>query len=307
MISTRDKIKGRAFLLIATIIWGTAFIFQKMGMDHVGPFTFGIFRFCLGALALLPVIWIADGIARKKQRAKTIVPFNDKTLLVGGLLCGAANFVAGSLQQVGLVYTTAGKAGFITSLDIVIVPLLMLTMKRKVGRNTWIGIAMACVGLWLLCIKEGFSIQLGDGLVIGCAFGYSFQILLIDYYSEKTDPIKLSFVTFMIAGIMSGIVAIFAETIRLQDILDCAIPILYVALLEVCVAFTLQIVGQKYTPPALAAIIMSMESVFAALCGGVFLHEVMTGREIAGCVIMFTAFILSQLPDRQKAKAGSQT
>lgn len=299
MISTRDMIKGRVFLLLATVIWGSAFIFQKMGMDHVGPFTFGLFRFCLGSLAILPVVWIADRLAKSRTPSQQPVRFNDRTLLIGSLFCGVSNYVAGSLQQVGLVYTTAGKAGFITSMDIVIVPLIMLAMKRRVGRNTWIGIAMACVGLWLLCIKEGFSIQLGDGLEIGCAIAYAFQILIIDYYADKTDPIKLSCLTFMIAGLLSGATAVIFEDIQWQAIVDCAVPILYVALFEVCIAFTLQIVGQKYTPPALAAIIMSMESVFAALCGGLFLHEVMSGREIAGCVIMLAAFILSQIPDRK--------
>lgn len=303
-MTKNEMIKGRVALLIATIIWGSAFIFQKMGMDHVGPFTFGLFRFCLGALALLPVIWIADAVQRRKAQTASGTGFRDRTLLTGGLLCGVANFVAGSLQQVGLVYTTAGKAGFITSMDIVIVPLLLIAMKRKVSRKIWISVAMACVGLYLLCITESFSLQLGDGLVLGCAVAYSFQILLIDHYSARTDPIRLSFITFMSAGLMSGIVAVIWERIEWQAIVDCAVPILYVAILEVCIAFTLQIVGQKYTPPALAAIIMSMESVFAALCGGIFLHEVMTGREILGCVIMFAAFLLSQLAD---AKAPTES
>lgn len=291
------QFKGQACLCLAAFIWGSAFIFQKMGMDHVGPFTFGFCRFCLGALALLPVIWICGWIRKKQASPKAITAFSDKTLLLGGLLGGAANFVAGSLQQVGIVYTTAGKAGFITSMDIVIVPLFMLVLRQKVGRMTWIGIAMAAVGLYLLCITDGFSLQLGDGLVLGCAVAYSFQILIIDYYAERVDPIKLSFLTFMLAGILSGITALFTETIRLQDIVQCAVPILYVAILEVSIAFTLQIVGQRYTSPAAAAVIMSLESVFAAICGGLFLGESMSGRELTGCVVMFAAFIISQLPD----------
>lgn len=210
---------------------------------------------------------------------------------------GLANFAAGSLQQVGIVYTTAGKAGFLTAMDIVIVPLLMLFLKQKVGRMTWIGIAMATVGLYLLCITEGFSIHLGDGLVLGCAAAYSFQILIIDHFAGRVDSIKLSFLMSMLAGLLSGITALFFETIELQALLDCAVPILYVAILEVSIAFTLQIVGQRYTPPALAAIIMSLESVFAAVCGGLFLGESMSGRELVGCGIMFSAFIISQLPE----------
>lgn len=295
------KFKGEFCLFLAAFIWGSAFIFQKMGMDHIGPFTFGIFRFCLGALALLPVIWISGAINKRLPEPREITPFTDKTLWLGALLGGVSNFVAGSLQQVGLVYTTAGKAGFITSMSIVIVPLFLLFMRKKVGRMTWIGIAMATTGLYLLCITESFSLQLGDSLVLGCAVAYSFQILIIDYFAERVDAVKLSFMMFMLAGILSGITALFTETIELQAILDCAVPILYVAILEVSVAFTLQVVGQKYTSPALAAIIMSLESVFAAICGGLFLGETMTAREITGCVIMFAAFVISQLPDRKQS------
>lgn len=187
------KFKGELYLLLAAIIWGSAFIFQKMGMDYIGPFTFGIFRFTLGALALLPVIWIHGVLNKRKEKKEAITPFSDKQLIIGSLLCGLANFVAGSLQQVGLVYTTAGKAGFITSMDIVIVPLLLLFLKKKVPFLTWVGIAIAAFGLYLLCITDGFTIQLGDGLVMACAVAYSFQILLIDYYSERVDVLKLSF------------------------------------------------------------------------------------------------------------------
>ena len=295
------KFKGEFCLFLAAFIWGSAFIFQKMGMDHIGPFTFGIFRFCLGALALLPVRWISGAIIKRRPEPREITPFTDKTLWLGALLGGVSNFVAGSLQQVGLVYTTAGKAGFITSMSIVIVPLFLLFMRKKVGKMTWIGIAMATTGLYLLCITESFSLQLGDSLVLGCAVAYSFQILIIDYFAERVDAVKLSFMMFMLAGILSGITALFTETIELQAILDCAVPILYVAILEVSVAFTLQVVGQKYTSPALAAIIMSLESVFAAICGGLFLGETMTAREITGCVIMFAAFVISQLPDRKQS------
>ena len=293
------KYKGQVALMLAAIIWGSAFIFQKMGMDHIGPFTFGIFRFILGSLALLPVIWIFGKINERKpieERTK-ITPWTDKTFLIGSLLCGAANFIAGSLQQIGIVYTTAGKAGFITSLDIVIVPILMLFLRQKIARTTWIGIAVAIIGVWLLCITEDFTIAKGDAYVMGCAVAYSFQILLIDHYAERVDVLKLSFAQFFIAGLMSIPAAMLTETIIWEDIIACAGPILYVAFLEVSIAFTLQVVGQKYTSPAVAAIIMSLESVFAVLCGALFLHETMTGRELAGCIIMFAAFIISQIPE----------
>ncbi len=298
--------KGEVYLMLAALIWGSAFIFQKMGMDYIGPFLFGFFRFTLGALALLPVIWIFDKVkANKQEKGENVeapTSFRDKTLLAGALLCGLANFVAGSLQQVGIVYTTAGKAGFITSMDIVIVPILLIFLKKKVAPATWLGVAIACFGLYLLCITEGFTIQLGDGLVMGCAVAYSFQILLIDHYSERVDPVKLSCLQFLWAGILSGIVALFAETIDPQAIIDCAVPIIYVAILEVSVAFTLQVVGQKYTPPAIAAIIMSLEALFSAVCGALFLGETMTMKEMIGCGLMLLAFIVAQIPEMKRAK-----
>lgn len=297
--SKMKKYKGQLALLTAAIIWGSAFIFQKMGMDHIGPFTFGALRFTLGSLALLPVIWIMKKLNDRKpaEMQKSITPWSDKTLLIGGLFCGIASFVAGSLQQIGIVYTTAGKAGFITSMDIVIVPIFMLLLKQKIAKATWLGIAIAPVGLWLLSITDSFTIAKGDAFVMGCAVAYSFQILLIDHYSERVDVLKLSFIQFFLSGIFSILPAILTEVIDLESIIDCAVPILYVAFFEVSVAFTLQVVGQKYTSAASATIIMSLESVFAALCGTLFLGENMTGREIAGCIIMFAAFIITQLPE----------
>ncbi len=301
-----NKLKGELCLFLAALIWGSAFIFQKMGMDHIGPFTFGIFRFGIGALALLPVIWIYDAVNKKRGKTADITRFNCKTLLAGGFWCGIASFIAGSLQQVGLVYTTAGKAGFITAMNIVIVPVLLLFLKRKVSRTTWIGIALAAIGLYLLCITDGFTLQLGDTFVMLCAVAYAFQILLIDHYAEKVDPVKLSFLQFILSSVLSIPAAIIFETIDAISIIQCAVPILYVAILEVSVAFTLQIVGQRYTPPAIAAIIMSLESVFAAVCGALFLNETMTVREISGCVIMFIAFIIAQLPDKKSVHEEQQ-
>lgn len=219
---------------------------------------------------------------------------------MGGLLCGAASFVAGSLQQVGLVYTTAGKAGFITSMDIVIVPLLLIFLRQKVGVFTWIGVVLASFGLYLVCMTEDLTIELGDGLVLGCAFFYSVQILLIDHFAERADAVRLSFLQFLVSGIFSGIIAPLTETISLSSIVDCAVPILYTAVLEVSIAFTLQIIGQKDTPPAIATIIMSLEAVFSAVCGALFLGEAMTGRETFGCALMMTAFLLAQIPEMRK-------
>ena len=289
--------KGELLLLLAALIWGSSYIFQKMGMDYVGPFTFGFFRFCIGALALGPVILAFDRGKRKTGRADEIPAWTDRTLLAGSILCGLTQFGAGSLQQIGLIYTTAGKAGFITSMHIVIVPLLMIFLRRKVGFFTWIGVALAVFGMYLLCITEGFSLRLGDGLVLGCAVIYALQILLIDYYAVRTDPIRLAAMQFLLAGLLSGVCMLGLEELRWTMVIACAIPILYTGFLEVAAAYTLEIFGQQTTSPAITAIILSLESVFAVICGALVLGEHMTGRETIGCVLMLAAFLVTQLSD----------
>lgn len=301
---TKKTHRGELLLLLAALIWGSSYIFQKMGMDYVGPFTFGFFRFCIGALALLPVILAFDRAKRKCGRADEIPPLTDRTLIVGSILCGLTQFAAGSLQQIGLIYTTAGKAGFITSMHIVIVPVLMIFLRRKVGFVTWIGVAIATFGMYLLCITEGFSIQLGDGLVLGCAAVYALQILLIDYYVDRTDPLRLAALQFLIAGLLSGVCMLGFEEVRWAMIIACTVPILYTGFLEVAAAYTLEIFGQRTTSPPVTAIILSLESVFAVLCGAIVLGEHMTGRETLGCVLMLAAFLVTQLADlRHKGRS----
>ncbi len=297
----KQKFKGELCLVIAAFLWGTSFIFQKMGMDFVGPFTFGFFRFTIGALALLPVIFVIKKVNDSREKPKEITPFRDHLLIKGSIYCGIASFAAATFQQIGIIYTTAGKAGFITSLDIVFVPILLIFLKRKVSKFIWLGVAIAGFGLYLLCITDGFTIQLGDGLIMACAVCYSFQILLIDHYAERVDPIKLSFMQFMLCGLLSGLFMLILENVDMDSVIDCTVPILYTAILEVAIAFTLQILGQKNTPPAIAAIIMSMEAVFATISGALVLHEVMTSREVIGCVLMMIAFIIIQIPSSKKS------
>ena len=287
--------KGELLLLLASMIWGSAYIFQKMGMDYVGPFTFGFFRFCIGALALVPVILLFDWRKRRERREHEIPKLTDRTLLIGSILCGLTQYAAGSLQQVGLIYTTAGKAGFITSMHIVIVPILMIFLRRRVGFVTWIGVAIAVFGMYLLCITEGMNLQLGDGLVLGCAAVYALQILFIDYYAVRTDPIRLAALQFLLAGILSGISMLLFEDLVWASVIACAVPILYTGLLEVAAAYTLEIFGQQTTSPPVTAIILSLESVFAVICGALVLGEHLTGRETMGCVLMMCAFLITQL------------
>lgn len=294
-MSNGKKLKGEAMLALAAIIWGTAFIFQKMGMDHIGPMTFTLFRFGMGALAMIPVAIFYDRL--KKKNNNPIMPYSNRTLLLGGLLVGAANFGASAMQQIGIVYTTAGKAGFLTAMDLVMVPFLMVILRRKIHGLTWLGVAIAAIGMYLLCMKGGFSIAIGDMYCLGGAFGFAVQILLIDYFVEKVDPIKLAFYEFAVTAILSLFFSLGFEDIIMSDVVACAVPLLYTAILEVCIAFSLQMIGQQYAPPAIATILMSFESVFAALSGALFLHEVMSGREITGCIVMFCAFMIAQIPE----------
>ncbi len=307
--------KGEAMLLIASVIWGSAFIFQKMGMDHIGPMTFTFFRFGIGALCMIPVIAFADRMKRRRigrmtgndaacraEQPSGVMSFSNKTLVVGGLLVGASNYVAAGLQQFGLVYTTAGKAGFITSMEMVMVPFILVLLRKKVHWLTWIGVVIATVGLYLLCMQGGFYMEPGDLMCLGGALGYAVQILLIDHFVEKVDPLKLAFYEFAVTTVLCFVTAVIIEDIDLAPVIDCAVPILYTAVLEVCVAFSLQMLGQRYAPPALATITMSLESVFAAISGVLFLGEIMSGREVWGCVIMFCAFIIAQLPEMRGEK-----
>jgi len=300
----KEQLKGESLLFLAALIWGVSFVFQKTGMDYVGPMTFGLMRFGIGSLATLPFIFIYDHYC--KSKGLDVMRFSDKTMLKAGLLTGLANFGLSSLQQIGLVYTTAGKAGFISAMYVAVVPILMLFLRRKIRRFTWFCIAVALVGLYLLCMTgsagEFLHLQLGDGLVLGSSVFSAAEIILIDHYADKVNPMKLSFMQFVIAAVLSGVCAFAFETVEVSAIVDCRIPILYTGLLEIGAAYTLQIFGQKTAPPVISTIIMSLESVFAVLSGAIFLHEVMSGREITGCVIMFIALLLIQITDTPKGE-----
>ena len=298
----KQQLKGEGLLFLAALIWGVSFVFQKVGMDYVGPMTFGLMRFSIGSFALFPFIVAYD----RHIAAKGLTPmhFSDRTLLKAGILTGLANFGLSSFQQIGLVYTTAGKAGFISVMYVALVPVFMIFLRRKVHRLTWLCIAFALVGLYLLCMSgsagQFLHLQLGDGLVLLSSVFSACEIILIDHYVDRVDPFKLSFMQFVIAALLSGVCAFAFETVHVDAIIDCRIPILYTGLLEIGAAYTLQIFGQRTAPPVMATIIMSLESVFAVLSGAVFLHEVMSGREITGCVIMFIALLLVQISDAPK-------
>lgn len=294
-------------LLITALIWGSAFVAQIKGMDLLGPFTFSCVRCLLGAIFLIPVAYLLEQSDKKKNPEKYAVEktaeelaHEKRILTIGGICCGIALFVAASLQQVGLQFTTAGKGGFITSLYIVIVPVLGLFLKKRVRPIIWGCIAVAAIGLYLLSIKDGFTIGKGDFLVLLCAFAFSIHILVIDYFSPKANGVKLSCIQFFVAGLLSGVVMFIFETPVMADILASWMPIVYSGILSAGIGYTLQIVAQKDTDPTIASLLMSLESVFALISGMIILQEMMTGREALGCVLMFAAIIVAQLPSKEE-------
>ena len=287
-----------AFMLILTaFIWGTAFVAQSVGMDYLGPFTFNGVRSLIGGVALIPCIWLLQKLNDKSEPVTE--ERNRKDLLIGGISCGVLLFAASSLQQVGIQYTTAGKAGFITAFYIVFVPVLGIFLEKKTGWKVWTAVILALAGLYFLCITERFTIGKGDIFLFACALVFSLHILVIDYFSPKVEGVKMSCIQFLVCGIISLPFMFLLETPRMGAIVDAAWPLLYAGVLSCGVAYTLQIIGQKNVNPAIASLILSLESCFSVLAGWVILGETLSVRESIGCILMFAAIILAQLPDKK--------
>jgi drug/metabolite transporter (DMT)-like permease len=286
-------LKSDLLFLLSATIWGFAFVAQRMGMDHVGPFTFNGIRFLLGAMVLVPFIYRSrnDEPAKKDGRRR----IQNKRLLAYGSLAGLAIFSGASLQQVGLVYTTAGKAGFITGLYVVIVPIMGLLWGQRTHAGTWSGALLAAAGMYLLSVNEDFTVAFGDLLELIGAVLWACHIHLIGWLSPKTDSLRLAFVQFMVCAAASLVTAVVFETAGAGDIAAAALPIIYGGALSVGVAYTLQVVAQRHAHPAHAAILLSLEAVFAAVGGWLILGEVMPGRGLMGCVLMFSGMLVSQL------------
>lgn len=285
-------VKSDALLLTTAVIWGFAFVAQRVGMDFVGPFIFNGVRFALGCLVLVPLIF-KNGICNNhaaRTRSKT-----RKTGIIGGIIAGTVLFAGASLQQVGLVYTTAGNAGFITGLYVVIVPILEIFLRRKTNTGTWIGAFLAATGLYFLSITDTFTIGFGDFLVLIGAFFWAVHVLVIGWLSPKLDSFKLAFVQYAACSFFSIITALLFENNTSEGLVQATVPILYGGLLSVGVAYTLQVVAQKSAHPAHAAIILSLEAVFAAVGGWIILDETLTLRELLGCLLMLTGMLASQL------------
>jgi drug/metabolite transporter (DMT)-like permease len=277
-------------LLFTAAIWGFAFVAQRIGMDHVGPFTYNGVRFALGCLTLVPLL-IAGRAAPKPLAA----PAGSRLFILGGGALGMVLYVAASLQQAALVYTTAGKAGFITGLYVVIVPLLGLFWKQRPNLGTVMGAALAAGGLYLLSVTGSFDMEAGDVLVLISAFFWSAQVLMIAWLSPRVNPLQLAFYEFSVCSVLCLISAFCFEIVASSGIYAAAIPILYGGVLSVGIAYTLQVVAQRDAHPAHASILMSLEAVFAALGGWMILNETLGARELAGCALMLAGMVLSQL------------
>ena len=292
-------LKADGLLMLTALIWGAAFVAQRLGMEHVGPFTFNGVRFALGALALQPLIWRMQATRKREGMTSDLHQgINPARLIRCGLLAGCVLFAGAALQQVGIVYTTAGKAGFITGLYVVMVPLFGLFLRQRAGAGTWIGALAAAVGLYLLSVNEDFSIAYGDVLeLIGAVF-WAGHVLLIGRLSpgmDATDAVKLASAQFATCSVLSLCVAVAVEPIALAGLARAAVPILYGGLMSVGIAYTLQVVAQRDANPAHAAIILSLEAVFAAVAGYFLLGEVLSLRALIGCGLMLGGMLVSQL------------
>lgn len=292
----KKKIEHSLLLLLAAAIWGVAFVAQSVGMDYVGPLTFNAARFILGSLVLIPFIWYRRRGEKEKQRA---VSDSDrrkqrKTTLIGGLCCGMAICTASLFQQYGIKYTTVGKAGFITTLYIIIVPIMGILLHKKVKHIVWVGAAMAAAGLYLLCVNESLSLNIGDVLVFICAVIFSVHILVIDYFSPKADGVTLSCIQFLFSGIVCGIGAFLFENPNWGALCQGWMPILYAGIFSCGVAYTLQIIGQKDMDPTIASLILSLESVISVLAGWILLNQSLRPKELLGCGLVFAAVLLVQ-------------
>lgn len=286
-------------LFLTAVIWGVAFVAQSAGMAYVGPFTYNGVRSILGGLVLLPCIVLLDrvrGIA--KESVNGIHQRNQ--LVMGGLCCGLILFAASSFQQLGIQYTSVGKAGFITAMYILLVPIMGLFIHKKVGLKVWIGVAFAVCGLYLLCMNGGLRLEMGDALVLVCALIFSLHILVIDYFSPKVDGVRMACIQFWVCGILSMICSFLFESPQLNSILAAWKPVCYGGIMSCGVAYTLQIVGQKDMNPTVASLILSLESVVSVIAGFLILHQTMSRRELLGCCLMVVAIVLAQLPERSE-------
>lgn len=291
----KQQIKSSLILLLTATIWGVAFVAQSVGMEYIGPFTFNAIRCVLGGMVLIPVILV---LKKKKETGTENQEKEDKkTLWMGGIACGVILCIASNLQQFGIMEASVGKSGFFTALYIVMIPIIGIFIGKRPEIKLWFCVALAVVGMYLLCMKDGsFTIERADIMLLLCALAFSFHILVVDYFSPKVDGVKMSCIQFFVCGVLSAVGMLFTETPDISNIQAAWLPLLYAGLLSCGVGYTLQIVGQKGINPVIASLIMSLESVISALAGWVILGQVLSPKEILGCVLMFVAIIITQIP-----------
>jgi drug/metabolite transporter (DMT)-like permease len=296
-----QAIRADLLMLLAAAIWGFAFVAQREGMETMGPFLFNTARFFIGAVFLFPIVWYLS----KKNKAPTGKETSTKKIIIAGTVAGLFLFTASSFQQVGIQYTTAGKAGFITGLYIFFVPLIGIFLGQKTGSGTWLGAFIAVIGLYLLSVNEDFSIARGDLLQLICAVFFAAHVLVIGYVAKRMDPLKLSLIQYLVSGVLSFFIAIAIEVITWQMIVDTAIPLLYAGIMSIGVGYTLQVVAQQHAKSSHAAIILGLEGAFAVLGGWLILDENLSTRGLIGCGLMLSGMFLSQLLPRLNFKKAN--
>ena len=288
-INQLSPLSSKLLLLLAAIVWGFAFVAQKVGMNTIGPMAFNGIRFLLGGFTLLPFIWYNSN--RKVNSDKKA----EKSLWKAGLISGIVLFFAATIQQVGIIYTTAGNAGFITSFYVILVPIILVFFKHKIKFQVWIGALLALIGLYFLSVNQGFKLVAGDGLVFVSAFFWAIQVILASHYSTRFNIVKLAAIQFALTGFLSLFVSFFTEVYGMQNIYNSIIPLLYGGIFSVGLAFTFQLIGQKNVAPSHAVIILSTESLFAVIGGFLLLNEKLTSMEILGAALMLCGVLLSQI------------
>ena len=298
--------KNFILLFLTALIWGVAFVAQSVAMDYIGPYTFNAVRSLLGGIVLVPCVFLFG------QKEKSVIDEDPSKgtaidrpgdMITGGLLCGIMLFLSTTLQQVGIQYTTVAKAGFITALYIILVPILGIFLKKRVSVQIWISVVIAIIGLYLLCMKGSFYLGQGDFLVLLCSLCFALHILVIDHFTDKVNGVKLSCIQFFVSGLLSSILMFLFEAPAISAIFSAWLPIVYGGVFSSGIAYTLQIIGQKGTDPTIASLILSLESVVSVLAGWIILGQSLTPREILGCLLMFGAIILAQVAPVQKASS----
>lgn len=304
----KGRMKSPLLLLLTATIWGVAFVAQSVGMDYVGPFTFNSVRSIIGGIVLIPCIFLLNKIngneedlsVEKKTKSSRSRAEERKNLIIGGTMCGILLCAASNFQQMGIMYTSVGKAGFITACYIILVPILGMFLGKKTKISIWLSVIMAVIGLYLLCMTDSIRINQGDFLILICAFLFACHILVIDYFAPKVDGVKMSCIQFFVCGLLSAVPMFLLEHPTMAALLQAWQPILYAGVMSCGVAYTLQIVGQKNMNPTVASLILSLESCISVLAGWVILHQKLTVRELTGCVIMFGAILIAQLSEKKE-------